>query len=76
MTTTPNYLNTHIVLLFIADAYLEGICNANTTSGCLAENAECKDSVCYCIMEYTNINGTCKAGELDHQSKSLTASAL
>ena len=48
-----------------ADAYLGGSCNANTTSGCLDLNAECKDSVCHCIMEYTNINGTCKAGKLD-----------
>ena len=55
------------LLFLITDAYLGGICNANTTSGCLDKNAECKDSVCHCITEYTNIDGICKAGKLDNQ---------
>ena len=50
----------------MTDAYTGGICSANTTSGCLDENAECKDSICQCVMQYTNINGTCKAGKFDH----------
>ena len=47
----------------IADAYLGGICNAETLSGCLDDNAECKDSICQCIVEFSDINGTCKAGK-------------
>ena len=47
----------------ISDAYLGGICNAETPSGCFDENAGCKDSVCQCIVEFSDINGTCKAGK-------------
>ena len=47
----------------IADAYLGGICNAETPSGCLDENAECKDSICQCIMKFSDMNGKCKAGK-------------
>ena len=50
-------------MFLFADAYLGGICNAGTPSGCLDENAECKDSICQCIVEFTDINGTCKAGK-------------
>ena len=49
--------------LSILDAYLGGICNAETPSGCLDENVVCKDSVCQCIVEFSDINGTCKAGK-------------
>ena len=47
----------------IADAYLGGICNAETPSSCSDENAECKDSICQCIVEFSDINRTCKAGK-------------
>ena len=47
----------------IADAYLEGVCNAETPSGCLDANAECKKSICQCVVEFSDINGTCKAGK-------------
>ena len=66
LTNVSNIYTTVQFFFYIADAYLEGICNANTTSGCLDENAECKDSVCHCSKEYSNINGTCKAGKLDN----------
>ena len=29
----------------------------------LDKNAECKDSICQCIVEFSDINGTCKAGK-------------
>ena len=47
----------------ISDAYLGGICNAETPSGCFDENAGCNDSVCQCVVEFSDINGTCKAGK-------------
>ena len=34
-----------------SDAYLGGICNAETPSGCLVENTECKDFICQCITK-------------------------
>ena len=50
-------------LFNIADAYLGGLCNAETLSGCLDVNAVCKYSICQCNAEYSDINGTCKAGK-------------
>ena len=47
----------------ISDAYLGGICNAETPSGCLDGNAGCNDSICQCVVEFSDINGTCKAGK-------------
>lgn len=45
------------------DGYLGGICNANTTSGCMDVNAVCQNSICQCNVQFTDINGTCKAGK-------------
>ena len=45
------------------DGLLGGICNANTSSGCLDQNAECTGSICQCSGDFTNINGICMAGK-------------
>ena len=46
------------------DGYLDGVCSANMTSGCFDSNAECRESVCQCVQNFTDINGKCKAGKL------------
>ena len=56
-------LQSHIDCFGIIDAYLGGICSAETQSGCLDENTECNDSICQCIAGFADINGTCKAGK-------------
>ena len=48
----------------VADGYLGGICKAEAPSGCLEEKADCKDSICQCVVEFSDINGTCKAGKI------------
>ena len=60
----------------ITDAYLGGICNAITQSGCIDENAECNNSICQCIVQFSDINGTCKAGipSIDKKEKTLSLS--
>ena len=50
------------MILFL-DGLLGGICNANTSSGCLDQNAECTGSICQCSGDFTNINGICMAGK-------------
>ena len=47
----------------IFDGLLGGICNVNTSSGCLDQNAECTGSICQCSGDFTNINGICMAGK-------------
>ena len=55
-----------------ADGYLGGLCNAETPSGCLDDNAECKGSLCQCIVEFSDVNGTCKAGKLSVEDTKKT----
>ena len=52
----------HVKILF-SDGALGGICNADTSSGCTDDNAECRNSVCQCVQAFTDIDGICKAGK-------------
>ena len=49
------------------DGVLGGVCNGNTANGCIDDNAVCNDSVCQCVQMFTDIDGVCKAGELNMQ---------
>ena len=51
-----------------SDGAFGGICNANTSSGCIDANAECRNAICQCVATFTDIDGMCKAGKLFHKS--------